>query len=721
MQINKLLCTVLLSLLIAAVAFSASTTKVYGPSNPWFDATGGPDAYGYTWIDSDEPGGPTYEWVDITTIGTQIDGMGDDMYAGPFSIGFDFTYYWYDVSQVYVGSNGYLKFPPPTNIASTFPATIPIADGENDFIAAYMMDLTFDTGGEAWYWTNNSDQFIVSFIQVPCWSTGGSHTFQIILDGTTNNITVNYGEENGTTNSDDILIGIENVNGQVGLLHSFDTYIPHANYTVVYDWPETSPYEAHDAAVQDVLTEGSKAEFVLQGENYSPTVFVKNVGNQPETNIRVRAAIRNAGGTIVWNDEFYTGDMAAGEILEVTFGSSWTASVTGQYSVEADVTLTGDLNPNNDTKTAELDIVVIPGELLYDDGVAETGMAWSGDEGGYAMYFDSPVVPAEITLLRYYISTSNPPQVFIAQILDDDGPGNAPGTILFEEQVACPTPNQWYNVSVPNLVIDDGKFYAAWHQTANSSVYMGIDQTAPISRNTWEWTGGWAPYRDAEIDDAMIRVMVGQGVIPEPLIAVSADTIDFGVVDTMQTVTEDFTIYSIGNVDLTINGITFTNNPGGLFFTLNGFTPGTVVPVGDSLELTIDFHPPIPSVLSSDMNIDSDSYINAIYTVFVTGEGQIPAHVKGRTEIPVEFELAQNMPNPFNPVTNIAYSLPTAAHVELVVYNVLGKEIARLVDTDMQAGYHMAVFDGANLGSGVYFYKITAGDFSEMKKMILMK
>ncbi len=90
-------------------------------------------------------------------------------------------------------------------------------------------------------------------------------------------------------------------------------------------------------------------------------------------------------------------------------------------------------------------------------------------------------------------------------------------------------------------------------------------------------------------------------------------------------------------------------------------------------------------------------------------------------EIPENFSLMQNYPNPFNPITYINYQLPEAAMVSLVVYDVLGSEVANLVNGVKSAGYYQVMFDGSNLPSGVYFYRLQAGTFSETKKLILMK
>jgi hypothetical protein len=88
---------------------------------------------------------------------------------------------------------------------------------------------------------------------------------------------------------------------------------------------------------------------------------------------------------------------------------------------------------------------------------------------------------------------------------------------------------------------------------------------------------------------------------------------------------------------------------------------------------------------------------------------------------PTSYSLAQNYPNPFNPVTTIKYQLPVSGRVSLKVYNILGKEIATLVDEEKSAGTYSVTFDAGKLSSGIYFYRIQAGNFVQAKKMILLK
>jgi hypothetical protein len=101
---------------------------------------------------------------------------------------------------------------------------------------------------------------------------------------------------------------------------------------------------------------------------------------------------------------------------------------------------------------------------------------------------------------------------------------------------------------------------------------------------------------------------------------------------------------------------------------------------------------------------------------------------KGNNITPSEFMLSQNYPNPFNPNTTIKYTIPNVSlsgvegsKVQLKVYDVLGNEIATLVNEYKPAGTYEVEFDASNLSSGIYFYKLQAGNFVETKKMILLK
>jgi len=106
------------------------------------------------------------------------------------------------------------------------------------------------------------------------------------------------------------------------------------------------------------------------------------------------------------------------------------------------------------------------------------------------------------------------------------------------------------------------------------------------------------------------------------------------------------------------------------------------------------------------------------------GRFRLSAEATGRLAkdvLPTTFMLAQNYPNPFNPTTTIKYDLPVDSRVSLKIYDVLGREVMNLVDGPMSAGFHHMTVDGSSLASGVYFYRIDAGLFTQVKKLLLLK
>lgn len=102
-------------------------------------------------------------------------------------------------------------------------------------------------------------------------------------------------------------------------------------------------------------------------------------------------------------------------------------------------------------------------------------------------------------------------------------------------------------------------------------------------------------------------------------------------------------------------------------------------------------------------------------TSMLTGINQL------NSEVPNNFSLSQNYPNPFNPTTNVKFQIPNSGFVKLIVYDLIGKEIQSLVNQQLSPGTYEVDFDGSNLPSGVYYYKLESDSYTETKKMVLIK
>lgn len=146
-------------------------------------------------------------------------------------------------------------------------------------------------------------------------------------------------------------------------------------------------------------------------------------------------------------------------------------------------------------------------------------------------------------------------------------------------------------------------------------------------------------------------------------------------------------------------------------FKIEGVTPGTYTIAADKMGYT--------SNQSSNVTVDylNNSSSSVTFTLFPEGVTSV-GNNSGQAK---EFKLYQNYPNPFNPSTSIKFSVPERTNVKLSVYNILGSEVANLVNETKNAGEYEVEFDGSKLPSGVYLYKIEAGSYKAMKKIILMK
>jgi hypothetical protein len=117
-------------------------------------------------------------------------------------------------------------------------------------------------------------------------------------------------------------------------------------------------------------------------------------------------------------------------------------------------------------------------------------------------------------------------------------------------------------------------------------------------------------------------------------------------------------------------------------------------------------------------------FTNDDYKILVLNPGDIlenPQAIEDTEGSPGVYKLYQNHPNPFNPKTIINYELPTATIVELSIYNLRGQKVATLVSDKRPAGHHLVEWDASNFASGVYYYKIDAGEFRQVKKMVLLR
>jgi hypothetical protein len=180
----------------------------------------------------------------------------------------------------------------------------------------------------------------------------------------------------------------------------------------------------------------------------------------------------------------------------------------------------------------------------------------------------------------------------------------------------------------------------------------------------------------------------------------------------------DQTVTATGSKKVKI-GKVFSGNSGSFTFTVTSSNTAVATATFNAADTSVQISGKIaggPVTITITAKDVDNSLISTKFNVTV-----LPLVSVEKIEIPTEFSMSQNYPNPFNPSTTISYGLPNASNVSLKIYNILGEQVASLVNNVMPAGYHTVTFDASKLASGMYIYRIEAGSFVQVKKMMMLK
>jgi len=173
---------------------------------------------------------------------------------------------------------------------------------------------------------------------------------------------------------------------------------------------------------------------------------------------------------------------------------------------------------------------------------------------------------------------------------------------------------------------------------------------------------------------------------------------------------------NMGNDTLKINNVLSSNSA---VFSVRKMS--ILIPPFASFTDTLRFSPDSIKQYSEKIFIYSNT-LTSPDSIIVSGVGLTPVTVENFTgELPKIYSLSQNYPNPFNPATTIYFSIPLNSFVSLKIYDDLGREVSILVSENLSAGIYARRWNAKNLPSGIYFYRLQAGSFSETKKLILLK
>lgn len=215
---------------------------------------------------------------------------------------------------------------------------------------------------------------------------------------------------------------------------------------------------------------------------------------------------------------------------------------------------------------------------------------------------------------------------------------------------------------------------------------------------------------DDPVNPSADIVALGVGAIPQQTISTSS--IDFGIVLISESESDTFYVRNTGSVRLPFV-ITLA--------TVDAFSVDTTAALlepGDSLAIAVTFAPPTEGTFSDIIIV---SNLASSDTVTLLGNGALVGLEDSDLALPQVVTLFQNYPNPFNPTTTIKYALPRPATVQLSIFNLLGEEVALLVNEQQPAGYYHVIWNASNIASGLYFYRLLVGEYIETRKMAILK
>ncbi len=280
------------------------------------------------------------------------------------------------------------------------------------------------------------------------------------------------------------------------------------------------------------------------------------------------------------------------------------------------------------------------------------------------------------------------------------------GTIVNPSQISSDT--LYYNFDLKN--INSGN-YVLTALAENNKGQHEISMPVQISVGT-------AKVSKLEAEKASIN---GPGITTQQDPTASGGAYyDIKTNDTTITITWQFkNVLTSGDYPISFGYKLFYDTPKSQFININGVRADTITFVGSKsswLEKTITVH------LEQGTNtVQMQLWWGWMYLDYLAVPSSIVTGVVDKKEIPIVFSLSQNFPNPFNPSTEIRFTIPKFTEVNLTVYNILGEVVESLINKDLTAGTYNIKFDGSKYSSGVYFYTLRTEDKMLTKKMILLK
>ncbi|MFC2170380.1 carboxypeptidase regulatory-like domain-containing protein [Calditrichota bacterium] len=707
------------------------------------DDHGGIDNYGHTWIDNQEREGPEYDWIDISEGGTAVEDMGDDDFAGPFELPWEFNYYGIGYDEVYICSNGYLRFGGGSTSANN--TNIPSRDDPDNIIALFWVDLDPSEEGTIYYGTDEEDNWICQFDNVYDNTNDDNLTAEIILREN-GEIYFQYNIVPWLDMEPDVSIGIENIDGSAGLpvwTYAWDEedhwQYPRDELGILFYRLET------DASASGTVTDSENGE-AIEGVNIRFYIWFEDEDWREYEFYTTSDEDGNYEFQAIFSGEYWINAWAEG-YGEYQADAVWMNEGENEYdiemgpppeiSVEPDVLMFFAV-PGANSDTAEVTITNVGGSRLWfwiDIWWGEEfwlePVDWEGFEEG-------ELEPdAEITIELYAICDHLDIGEYESQIMIGSNDQENPEMFLPVILVVGADPPEEFDLVSPENESAVGTGYYPFTWEVAEPVTQGVPITYDLYVSMDPDDLGDAVAEDIA-DTLWVHNLESRGTYYWTVYAKVIDDIGTWASATNQFTAglrppeafdiltpDDSSTHELGDVILVWQ---HADDPDNDDVTYNLFLSTDPENMDEPFLRGIEneyyiFEANDPYqyywTVSAQDNNEGVTYANSIWSFVV--EDATGLSDSEDLIIPKEFAIESAWPNPFNPLLNIRLAIPQNSDVNVKIFDLLGREVTRLYTGTMTPGYHLLQWKSSS-PSGVYLVNASSSTgWYQTRKVMFLK
>ncbi len=743
----------------------------FRPSENELDRTGGPDLWGYSYIDNEEVEGPDWAWVDITATGMLVEGLADDNYVGPYAMGIDFPFYSGIYNEIYIQSNGVLSF---------FDAYVSLSNYEMPYagfvpyeamIAWFWDDLNANNGGEVYIEAvDMGDQMacVIQYVEYhDYWPNTGYCDFEIIMyeDGS---ILMMYDYISDDMNVDSCTNGIQNEAADIGLTYVYNNDpvgYPYTGLAVLY-YPGDAPEP--DADVEGYVTDADTGDPI---EGASVTVGGLNTTTDALGYYSITGMFPGDYPVLITMQDYFDHN---GMVTLVSGMNTYDAMLV-YNDPNADILVwLGDTTPESCDP-----VIAVLNDLGYSTfSITDyAAVDWTNYEyvfaflGIYPNYYPVLTGTDEETVMVDYLNAggnlyveggdifgyNSPENLLLALNIDDAADGS--GDLGFVTGVVGTYTEGWYmeyageNSWIDRLTPGVGAVTILTNEDVVTPYNCGMLNDAGDYRNacfSFE-VGMLVDGNEGTVGDMIAGVMDFFNPAGDMFILTATPVVDPTIIDPPGAFQWDAYVENISGGVVTFDAWTALTLPIGVEYgPLNLFT-GLTLPDGAALAVTptqvvpgiaamfpgtYTYHARVGDFLGGVVYAEDTFPFDVVPTgPMVTGTFDTDEWVlldfieidelnapEVSNNVPSQYALNEAYPNPFNPTTTISISLPEVSHLQVNVFNALGQQVSVIANGYVEAGYHNFTFDANGLASGIYFVQaVVPGKMNDMRKVVLMR